>query len=171
MITIIQQKRQLENHLYVYIEQGIDNYIKTNSSCKHLKVFEIGFGTGLNALLAINQTQKNQYPIDYESIEAHPVPKAIFTQLQLKNSSLNLAKIHQCEWEIPHNMTEDFKLAKFNTSFEKFENKFGYQNIIFFDTFSPSKQPNIWHLSKLKKCYTSLKKNGFFDSLLCQRTI
>ena len=161
-------KGAIGESLYVYIEQGIDYYIKTNSSCKHLKVFEIGFGTGLNALLAINWTQKNPYHIDYESIEPHPVPKAIYTQLQFKNWSLNLAKIHKCEWEIPQNMTEAFKLTKFNTPLEKFENKCGYYNVIFFDAFSPSKQPNIWHLSNLEKCFACLKKNGFLVTYCAQ---
>ncbi len=46
-------KGAIEESLYVYIEQGLDNY-KKNSFCKQIKVFEIGFGTGLNAILAIN---------------------------------------------------------------------------------------------------------------------
>ena len=44
--------------LLVYIKQNIEYDVKTNSSCKQLKVFEIRFGTGLNDLIAINWTKK-----------------------------------------------------------------------------------------------------------------
>jgi len=74
---------------------------------------------------------KNPYLIDYESIEPHPFPEAMYTQLQFKNWSLNLEKIHQCEWEVSQNITEAFKLTKYDTSLEKFENKCSYYNVIF----------------------------------------
>ena len=51
-------KGAIGESLYIYIEQNIDYYIKTNSFCKQLTVFEIEFGTELNAVLAINWTQK-----------------------------------------------------------------------------------------------------------------
>lgn len=100
-------KGAIEESLHVYIEQGLD-YYKKNFFCKQIKVFEIGFGIGLNALIAINWSQKNPYFIDYDSIEPHPLPKVNYTQLQFKNWSLNLEKIHQCEWEVSQNITEAF---------------------------------------------------------------
>ena len=84
MISIIQRKEPLKNHYMLSLSKA-STIIKKRTLCKKIKVFEIGFGTGLNALLAINWTQKNPYPIDYESIEPHSLPKTIYTQLQSKN--------------------------------------------------------------------------------------
>ena len=104
MISIIPQKEPLENH-YIFTLSRTSTIIKTNSFCKQLKVFEIEFGTGLNAVLAINWTQKNPYLIDYDSIEPHSlalsnlypitIRKLVFKIWQrfinVKNLKLNVA--------------------------------------------------------------------------------
>tara|TARA_X000001036_G_C20681546_1_gene806079 strand:+ start:2578 stop:3294 length:717 start_codon:yes stop_codon:yes gene_type:complete len=161
-------KGAIGESLHVYIEQGLDYFIKTNPYCKNIKLFEIGFGTGLNALLTINWAQETLCIIDYESLETHPLPEAIYTQLQFKDLSINLKKIHQCEWEISQKINKVFKLTKRKAPLEKFNQKANCYDMIFFDAFSPSKQPNIWHQSNLKKCFISLKKNGFLVTYCSQ---
>ncbi len=161
-------KGAIGESLHVYIEQGLDYFIKRDPSCKQIKVLEIGFGTGLNALLAINWAQDNPCLIDYESLETHPLPEAIYTQLQFKNWSKNVAKIHQCEWGVTHSINKVFKLTKHRASLEKFKQIASHYDIIFFDAFSPSKQPGIWHQSNLKKCFTYLKKNGVLVTYCAQ---
>ena len=161
-------KGAIGESLHVYIEQGLDYFIKRDPSCKHIKILEIGFGTGLNALLALHWAQDNSCLVDYESLETHPLPAAIYTQLQFKNWSKNLAKIHQCEWGVTHSINEVFKLTKHRASLEKFKQIASHYDIIFFDAFSPSKQPGIWHQSNLKKCFTSLKKNGVLVTYCAQ---
>jgi len=79
-----------------------------------------------------------------------------------------VAKIHQCEWGVTHNINEVFKLTKHRASLEKFKQIASHYDIIFFDAFSPSKQPDIWHQSNLKKCFTSLKKNGILVTYCAQ---
>lgn len=153
-------KGAIRESLYVYIEQGLDYFKKIDTSCKHIKILEIGFGTGLNALLAINWAKNNSCLVDYESLETHPLPAAIYTQLQFKNWSKNVAKIHQCEWGVTHSINKVFKLTKYSASLENFKQMASYYDIIFFDAFSPSKQPSIWYQSNLKKCFNYLKKNG-----------
>ena len=39
-------KGAIGESLHVYIEQGLDYFIKIDPSCKHIKILEIGFGTG-----------------------------------------------------------------------------------------------------------------------------
>ncbi|MBT5507517.1 MAG: hypothetical protein HOK17_10325, partial [Flammeovirgaceae bacterium] len=69
-------KGAIRESLYVYIGQGLDYFKKIDTSCKHIKILEIGFGTGLNALLAINWAKDNSCLVDYESLETHPLPAA-----------------------------------------------------------------------------------------------
>lgn len=164
-------KGAIRESLYVYIEQGLDYFKKIDTSCKHIKILEIGFGTGLNALLAINWAKNNSCLVDYESLETHPLPAAIYTQLQFKNWSKNVAKIHQCEWGVTHSINKVFKLTKHSASLENFKQMASYYDIIFFDAFSPSKQPSIWYQSNLKKCFNYLKKKWSFGYLLCKRAI
>tara|TARA_B110000503_G_scaffold43336_1_gene70895 strand:- start:132 stop:848 length:717 start_codon:yes stop_codon:yes gene_type:complete len=161
-------KGAIGESIHVYIEQGLGYFIKRNPSCKHIKVFEIGFGTGLNALLALNWAQDNSCLVDYESLETHPLPEAIYTQLQFKNWSKNVAKIHQCEWGVSININEVFKLTKHKSSLEKFKQIACHYDVIFFDAFSPSKQPDIWRQSNLQKCFTCLKKNGVLVTYCAQ---
>ena len=83
-------KGAIGESLHVYIEQGLDYFKKIDPSCKHIKILEIGFGTGLNALLSINWAQDNSCLVDYESLETHPLHAAIYTQLQFKCWSKNM---------------------------------------------------------------------------------
>ena len=59
------------NHVF------IDTGLKHNASTP-LHLLEIGFGTGLNALLTYIEAERNQRLIYYHSIEKFPVPNEIY---------------------------------------------------------------------------------------------
>lgn len=54
--------------MHVFIENGLKTIGKNE-----IKVFEMGFGTGLNALLTLQQSLRFDIGIDYSGIEAYPV--------------------------------------------------------------------------------------------------
>ena len=59
----------------VFIDAGL-NYQHANE-LKLVKVFEMGFGTGLNVLLAYQWARKHNIKIDFQTIEAFPLDKEI----------------------------------------------------------------------------------------------
>jgi tRNA U34 5-methylaminomethyl-2-thiouridine-forming methyltransferase MnmC len=142
---------------HVFIQNGLKNNLK-----KHLKILEIGFGTGLNALLTlINADKKN---IKYTSIEPFPLEEAIYNKLNF-HELLNINKdiflqLHYCNWETDIHISDNFTLHKTKCTLENY--KCNEQNdIIFFDAFAPEKQSEMWKKSILKKCFKLISHGGY----------
>ena len=72
---------------HVFIMNGIDAF----KDKKNLSIFEMGFGTGLNAFLTCLYAQENDLIIDYDGIEAYPVSIEEINQLDYE--SLKVLKI------------------------------------------------------------------------------
>jgi tRNA U34 5-methylaminomethyl-2-thiouridine-forming methyltransferase MnmC len=70
----------LQESRHVFIEHGL-NYLARQSTPKVLSVFEVGFGTGLNALLAAEFAEKNSVSVEYCSIEQFPLSWETAAQL------------------------------------------------------------------------------------------
>src|SRR6185503_16283908 len=102
-------------HVYIQaglIESGIFDWVGV------LGVLEIGFGTGLNALLTLIEADKHKNRIYYTAIELYPLSEAETSELnyceQLNMSEYQplFEKMHQCEWEEMIEITENFRLTK-----------------------------------------------------------
>lgn len=65
---------QEANH--IFIKNGLLNQKK-----KSIRLLEVGFGTGLNALLTACEGQKSDYQIDYVGVEAYPVPAELMQKM------------------------------------------------------------------------------------------
>ena len=148
----------LNESTHVFINEGLNKIRK-----KNINILEVSFGTGLNVLNTIKN--KLDKKINYCAIEPNPIKSNIYNKLgynELLNNTENIfLKIHKLEWEKKHRITNNFHLIKIKTSIQLFKsrNKF---DIIYYDAFSPNKQPEMWTEDTLKKCYEKLKRNGLF---------
>ncbi len=149
---------------HVYIEAGL-NYFAFNNSAKEIAILEIGFGTGLNALLTIEGSKNLQKCVSYDSVEAFPLPPEIV--LQLNHSSVinfmdsdRLFKgMHECDWDAPVKLTNTFQLTKLSTSLQCFVPYRKY-DVIYFDAFAPNVQPELWTKSIFDKMFGLLNEDG-----------
>ena len=151
---------------YVFIEHGLNYYNKRQSSTG-IKIFEVGFGTGLNALLSAVYAEKHKIPIRYESIEAFPLNRSEtqnlnYTEL-IKNpfSKEIFQKIHESPWEDWIDVSPYFQLLKIKNNIQSY-NAPGLFDVCFFDAFAPSKQPEMWEPDILEKIYSLLITHGVF---------
>jgi tRNA U34 5-methylaminomethyl-2-thiouridine-forming methyltransferase MnmC len=130
---------------YVYIDKGY-RFFKG----EHPKVFEVGFGTGLNCLLTALQTEKDKRPTFYISIEKYPLEKNITSQLnfgQLISVEAQhiFEKIHNCKWNDVEFISENFSLLKIKADLIDYNlTQIENCNVIYFDAFGPDKQPEMW---------------------------
>ncbi|MBE7440991.1 MAG: tRNA (5-methylaminomethyl-2-thiouridine)(34)-methyltransferase MnmD [Flavobacteriales bacterium] len=155
-------KGAINEALHVFMQRGLNDYIvKTN--CKKLKVFEVGFGTGLNAHLAHLFAKQHQLKIDYISIEAHPLDLSIIQQLnysELIPSEQSLfLKLHEVEWNKVVEIDEYFTLTKLHQELKDvvLENSI---DVIFFDAFAPNIQPELWTKEVFESMFKALKPEG-----------
>jgi tRNA U34 5-methylaminomethyl-2-thiouridine-forming methyltransferase MnmC len=148
---------------HVFIEMGIDALPSTKNV---INVFEMGFGTGLNALLCLHWAVQNEQNVCYNTIELNPISIDIVKQLnfsELEGMSYLKDKfmdIHECNWEEKHSINSFFTITKNKL---KLENVTIEQDadVIFFDAFSPDKQPELWTVEIFKNMKYLLKPKGY----------
>ena len=144
---------------YVFIKNGL---LAENK--KQFSILEVGFGTGLNALLTAQKAQQKKIAINYHGIELYTVPKESYIQLNftelIGEEKSKLLQLHECEWEKEHVINNFFKLTKNEINLENYTSKNKF-DIIYFDAFSPEKQPELWTSEIFRNMYDLLKEDGF----------
>ncbi len=155
---------------HIFIKNGL-NILKNNES---ISIFEMGFGTGLNAILAQEFSKKHNIKIHYHTIEKYPLlleetNAIISSNAQFLDINAHKFKlIHACKWEVKNKIDQLFSITKYKADLTNFEFKNNDYNIIFFDAFGPKFQPNLWQPSLLKRFHGSLKKEGIFITYCAQ---
>ena len=143
---------------HVFINYGLKFVSK-----KEIKIFEVGFGTGLNALLSYTYCDNHKIKIDYQTIEKFPLKKAYYSPLnfseQLKIKKNIFINLHSSKWESKLEISDFFSITKYAQDLNDFNHEF-YYDLIFFDAFSPEKQPELWTEKNFKKLYDNLNYNG-----------
>ena len=154
----------LRESLHVFIEHGLQ-YFRQHFDQKAVHIFEVGFGTGLNAFLAAQFASTNNINIHYTSIEAFPLEKEIWSKLNYasgESESKLFARLHDVSWDIETALQENFTLLKKTGSLLQERLPTDSYDVIFFDAFAPSKQPEMWELGVLEKVIKSMKSPAVF---------
>ena len=150
---------------HIYIQHGLLDVISKGN--KSINILEIGFGTGLNALLSYVESEQLNIKINYITSEPYPLLAEEFTQLKyaefLNNNNLVdvFNKMHLCFCNTPFYISDIFILNKINEKIQDIALTEQSFDVIYFDAFSPDIQPEIWDLDIFEKMYNCLKKDGF----------
>ena len=153
----------INESIHVFINAGLKAFHKNT-----IHIFEVGFGTGLNAYLSLLESINNQITIHYTAIELYPLSidtiSGLKYQEQLSNNTDDLFKqMHQSNWNESIKISSSFYLKKIKADFNKFDLDQRY-DLIFFDAFSPDIQPDLWSLNNFQKLYNSLNKDGILTT-------
>jgi len=146
---------------YVYINKGF-NYFPG----KNPRVFEVGFGTGLNCLLTALQAAKNKRTTNYISIEKNPLKKNTIEELNYGNlisleAQTVFNKIHQCKWNEFVSISKYFNLHKIKGDLIEIDLKpFENCDVIYFDAFAPDKQTEMWTPQIFEKIFSATSPGG-----------
>ena len=142
----------IQESQHIFIEAGIKQCQK-----EKIKILEIGFGTGLNAFLTLLEAEQCEKQIQYTSLELYPVEieKALqlnYPEMLAPEKRLVFEEMHTAEWNIEIPISSFFKLIKIETDFTGYvlEEQF---DVVFFDAFSPEKQPEMWSEVLFEKIY------------------
>lgn len=154
----------MQESQHVFISAGLE-YFFTKNNLPKFNILEIGFGTGLNAMLTVQALEGQGRHAVYTSIEAYPLPEKIWCALNY--GSILLAdelfkQLHKASWEAPKQLSPDFTLLKREVTLQQAVLAANEYNIIYFDAFAPSKQPGMWTLEILEKVTQSLLPGGIF---------
>lgn len=140
---------------HIYIQAALKPLLE---KCLQLRIFEMGFGTGLNALLTLQEATESNANIWYETIEAYPLQLEEYSALNYCNMvGQNHQKpvfdwLHGSDWEQPVQMDNGFTLLKKHTTLADYENQTHF-DLVYFDAFAPDVQPELWTEDVFKKMY------------------
>ncbi|MBN7814978.1 tRNA (5-methylaminomethyl-2-thiouridine)(34)-methyltransferase MnmD [Algoriphagus pacificus] len=155
--------------IHVFMLYGLDSWIINNPNKRPLRIFEVGFGTGLNAWLSLVWAEQNQVPVLYHSIEPFPLSEEIYSQLNYGDLDDGIFhykpyfnRLHKIEWNQGTVVSEYFNMKKEKTTLEVVQ--LYPSDVVFFDAFAPSKQPELWEKPLLEKVFESMNPGGIFTT-------
>lgn len=154
----------IQESQHVYIQAGLLDAGIFDYAGVHM-LLEVGFGTGLNALLTLAEADKHKNRIYYTAIEPHPLEAFITGDLNycrqpgLSSYQPRFERMHACGWEEMFEISEFFRLTKTRTKLEDF-NTGDLYSIIYFDAFAPGAQPELWTKAIFEKLYSLLLPGG-----------
>jgi tRNA U34 5-methylaminomethyl-2-thiouridine-forming methyltransferase MnmC len=143
---------------YVYIENGL-SYIHKDTIC----IFEMGFGTGLNAFLAYQYAEKHHKSIYYQAIDINPIPSALLPTPDFLSDNCTAEyawkTIVSSEWNKETTIADFFTINKQIHTIQDYAIS-GNMDVVFFDAFAPSVQPEVWSAAIFRSLYDALNPGG-----------
>ena len=137
--------------LHIYINNGFQY---AGASRERLHILEIGFGTGLNALLTLLESDRSDKEVYYQCLEPYPLPPKLYEKLNypylLGVSRDTLTRLHSCPFNHRTGFGR-FTFEKLNQPVENVILSTNFFDLVYFDAFGPSFQPGIWKLPVFRK--------------------
>ncbi|SKC76889.1 tRNA (5-methylaminomethyl-2-thiouridine)(34)-methyltransferase MnmD [Ohtaekwangia koreensis] len=153
----------VQESIHVFIKEGLDYFLRRQNATD-IAILEVGFGTGLNALLTLQRAQEIPNSIHYTSLETYPIPEEIWSKLNYIDSvglKEKFDQLHQAPWNSATYILPNFELQKRNVTLQQADLSTGF-DLIYFDAFAPNKQPEMWEIDVLKKVVDAMKIDGVF---------
>lgn len=153
---------------HVYVDLGFRYAAAQAESGTILDVFELGLGTGLNAVL----TAMTGLPCRYTAIELYPIDDDVVSSLSFGDAVDTdlLARIHMAQWGEFVRITPTFALRKLQADFLKM-NQVDKYDVIYMDAFAPEKQPELWSETAVAKLSSMLKYGGVMTTYCAKGAI
>ena len=157
-------KGALAESQYVFIEAGLNQLVLDQEP---IQILEVGFGTGLNALLTCLAAEKKQVSIDYLGLEPYPLT---WEQVQPLNypafmdegkAQTVFQDLHQSPFDHWTSITPNFQLYKTQTALGELPST-GCRHLVYFDAFAPSRQPAMWEKRHLQNIASQIPEGGIF---------
>ncbi|MDX1651178.1 MAG: tRNA (5-methylaminomethyl-2-thiouridine)(34)-methyltransferase MnmD [Brumimicrobium sp.] len=146
---------------HVFIRSGLNQI-----SHAPVQILEIGFGTGLNAILTLIEAKNSAVTVHYSALEAYPVTwdeiKALkyYELAEVSDYNSEYQQMHKTMWDIEEKITQSFQLKKIHSTMEDFYPEVEKFDLIYFDAFGPRVQPEMWTAEVFNKMFGCMTEEG-----------
>ena len=129
------------------------------------RIFEAGFGTGLNTFLTFLESEKERRAIHYSTIEKYPLEDHLVRLLNYPEKT-DPAKaelfhaIHNASWDQDIRISEHFTLHKMKGDLREVQLQDAAYDLVYFDAFGPAVQPEMWTEEIFRMIYQSMKEDS-----------
>ncbi|MFN4008080.1 MAG: tRNA (5-methylaminomethyl-2-thiouridine)(34)-methyltransferase MnmD [Chitinophagaceae bacterium] len=131
-----------------------------------IEVFEMGLGTGLNALLTFEMALAQAFTVRYTSIEKFPLRANEWSEIdyseyiKIPDTNAYLNTLHESTWNEWHQWHAKFSLHKIMGSLLEVQLPANTYHVIYFDAFAPTAQPELWSIAVFATCFNALVSGG-----------
>ncbi len=164
----------LQESELVFIQNGL---LHLPQCLKEINLLEVGFGTGLNALLTTLEAKKQRRKINYVAIEPYPVDSELTENLNYPEviggteAAGYFKKLHEAGWVYPAFLSDYFIISKIQARLEEIALQDAQFHLIYFDAFGPEVQPEMWTESVFEQLFKCLKPDGILVTYSCKGTV
>jgi tRNA U34 5-methylaminomethyl-2-thiouridine-forming methyltransferase MnmC len=161
---------------HVYIDKGLDFWRAAHPEAKAVSVFEMGLGTGTNAMLAMDWCVANDCQMRYYSVEKFPLGPDLMKEywgtkalsevddIVSQDVSRRSDALHSSPWE------QWIAIPLVRGGFEVFKHKSDIRDavipaeidVVFWDAFGPKKQDGVWGAELFQPIYNAMQQGGVF---------
>ncbi|MFM2375857.1 MAG: hypothetical protein RLZZ165_954 [Bacteroidota bacterium] len=158
---------------HVFIEMGLKRAAARQS---RLRILEVGFGTGLNAMLTALEAEAMALEIEYWSLEPYPLEAFELQGLnyaaiaQDKAAEPTWEAIHAAEWEHMQSVSPHFSLHKMAATLESATLPQN-MDVIYFDAFAPEKQPELWTQEVFERIHALMSSQGLLTTYCAKGSV
>ncbi|KMQ70051.1 tRNA (5-methylaminomethyl-2-thiouridine)(34)-methyltransferase MnmD [Chryseobacterium koreense] len=138
-----------------------------------INILELGFGTGLNVLVTIDEFLKNDknHVIHYFTIEKYPVNEREVKELGYDsffdepNMKKYYRELHECEWNVTQEVLPNFFFTKFNRDFYELKNlALPPIDLVYYDCFGARVQPDLWEKPLFEMVADKMKEGALLTT-------
>jgi tRNA U34 5-methylaminomethyl-2-thiouridine-forming methyltransferase MnmC len=153
----------INESLHVFIESG---FLKAATLFDEIRILEIGFGTGLNALLTWMEAERIPKKVIYVALEPYPLDVEVWSGLNYPDcfctfSYLNIfRRLHETDWQRNERISPFYSIHKIQSRLEDYVPEPDVFNLVYFDAFGPEVQPELWTEEVFRKIFFSMKNGG-----------
>ena len=174
---------------WIYIERGLLPLLEalpkpevaapSAPQAAPLRLLEMGFGTGLNAILTLRAAESARKSVCYTGVEAYPLPQQTIQDLgyaaRLGQEGALYEKLHDLPWQpwppreasaaeaasSPFTtLTSYFQARKIKALFQETDFEPHSFDLIYYDAFSPRVQPELWTEAIARRLKAALSPGG-----------
>jgi len=160
-VTYHSKHGAIQESRHVFIDAGL-TYLHQTKNLSEYRILEMGFGTGLNALLTAIFSDQMDVSIKYHSIEAFPLTADEVSSLNygnlLQQESI-FSLLYTANWNTPTLIHPKLELHKQFCKLADFVSDEQF-NIIYYDAFAPTAQPELWTVEVFQQLYQLLEPGG-----------
>jgi tRNA U34 5-methylaminomethyl-2-thiouridine-forming methyltransferase MnmC len=139
-----------------------------------LRIFEMGFGTGLNALLTL--MEMTDRPVIYETVERQPLPMEMASQLNycrlLGRADLQaiFERLHMAPWGQEVEIVPGFRLLKVAGDGTAHRMRQA-ADLVYYDAFDPVLQPEMWGEDVFRRIFGGMRPEGVLVTYCCKGAV